>query len=167
MNVLPLGMALTFCGSALAQDDYPQCYYRSMKPHGCIETSVASYVSATLSRDLVTESRQRITRRWLLLRGTGINHASPICYCVRPGVEIKLPRNIACACMQRHRSSHNSALRLLARGRMVHQLGESLTLSERALERSYGHRCHRASGNTGCPTQISKRSVRKYEVLCI
>lgn len=39
-----------------------------MKPRVYIETSVVSYASARLSRDLVTAVRQRITRRWLLLR---------------------------------------------------------------------------------------------------
>ena len=39
-----------------------------MKPRVYIETSVVSYASARLSRDLLTASRQRITRRWLLLR---------------------------------------------------------------------------------------------------
>ena len=40
-----------------------------MKPRVYIETSVVSYASARLSRDLITASRQRITRHWLLLRG--------------------------------------------------------------------------------------------------
>ena len=40
-----------------------------MKPLVYIETSVISYASARLSGDLVTASRQRITRRWLALQG--------------------------------------------------------------------------------------------------
>ena len=39
-----------------------------MKPRIYIETSVVSYASARLSRDLITASRQRITRRWMALR---------------------------------------------------------------------------------------------------
>lgn len=41
-----------------------------MKPRIYVETSVVSYASARLSRDLITASRQRITRRWLALRGS-------------------------------------------------------------------------------------------------
>ena len=39
-----------------------------MKPRVYVETSVISYMAARLSRDLVTASRQRITRRWWLMR---------------------------------------------------------------------------------------------------